>query len=224
MARLLVLLLFALTAPGALAQGMQTQQGLDLLVRFEVGGPATYTKRYQRPICPACASTASGVTIGIGYDLRHQTPARILGDWAQHPQRAALPSASGLGGQAAIAKARQLQHVVTPLPLAMDVLQDATLPRYRNIARQAFGPGMFSMPPHTQDALVSLVYNRGGSTVGAARREYRVIRDRCIPDQDPACVAAQIRAMRRLWVNTSIQAGMDNRRNAEADLAVRTAP
>jgi len=45
--------------------------GVELIIDFEAGGRDQYVRRYQRPICPVCTSTASGVTIGLGYDLRH---------------------------------------------------------------------------------------------------------------------------------------------------------
>lgn len=200
------------------AQPVVTKEGVDLIARFEVGGRAAYDARYQRPICPACMSTASGVTIGIGYDLRHNTREQILVDWARHPQRSRLPPASGVGKARAVALTRTMQDVVTPWPLALEVLQRSTLPRYDAIARRSFGPGYDSMCPYARDAALSVVYNRGGSTVGPGRREYRAIRDTCIPRGDHRCVANQIRSMSRLWVGTPIEAGMTRRRYAEAKM------
>ena len=224
MGRILVLLLLGLTAGAVGAEPSPVSRaGVDLIVKYEVGGPDAYTRKYRRPICPACMTTASGVTIGIGYDLRHQSPTTILTDWAAHPQRHRLPAAHGLGGSKAVQMSRALQDVITPLPLAMDVLQASTLPRYWATARRAFGPGFVDLPQPAQDALTSLVYNRGGSTVGPARAEYRVIRDQCVPRRDTACIADQIRAMTRLWRGSTIEAGMTARRNEEAAMAARDA-
>lgn len=203
------------------AQGVVSKEGVDLIARFEVGGKATYDRRYQWPICPACMSTASGVTIGIGYDLRHNTREQILADWARHPQRSRLPPASGVGKAQAVALARSMRDVVTPWPLALEVLQRSTLPRYDAIARRSFGPGYDRASQPVRDALVSVVYNRGGSTVGPARAEFRAIRDRCLPAGIPSCTAGEIRAMTRLWVGTPIEAGMTRRRYAEAAHAER---
>ena len=56
--------------------------GVDLIVHFEVGGRAYYTKAYSRPIHPGNA--ASGVTIGIGYDLRFSSRSQIASDWGPY--------------------------------------------------------------------------------------------------------------------------------------------
>lgn len=190
--------------------------GQQLIVRFEVGGRAAYDARYQRPICPACLSTASGVTIGIGYDLRHQSVANIRRDWGGHPQLERMVAAQGLGGAQAAARAREMRDVVVTWPQANAVFRERTLPQYDAIARRAFGPAYDAAPQSVRDALVSVVYNRGGSTVGPARAEFRAIRDRCLPAGVATCTAGQIRAMTRLWVGTPIEAGMTRRRYAEA--------
>lgn len=104
---------------------------------------------------------------------------------------------------------------------AIEVFRDASLIEYCRRARLAFGPAAFDAAPElVQGALVSLVYNRGASMIGPARLEMRHIRDVCLPAGDAACVAAQIRAMTRLWRGSSIEAGMYRRRYAEATLAV----
>lgn len=216
----LLALLILLFTPPARAQGI-TPAGQALIVQFEVGGRAAYEARYTRPICPACTSTASGVTIGIGYDLRHQSRAAIARDWAAHPQLPRLLAAQGLGGQAAAGKARAMRDVVITWPQANAVFRDATLPNYRAVARRAFGPTFDIAPTPVQDALVSVVFNRGGSTVGPARAEFRAIRDTCLPQGRVACTAGQIRAMVRLWRGTPIEAGMRRRRYAEAAHAER---
>lgn len=203
------------TPPAPAAPMALTQGGVDLIVRWEVGGPRTYEARYRRPICPACLTTASGVTLGIGYDLRHASPATIIDDWRAHPQREHLPQASGVGGAAAVELTRRMQHVDTPLPLAMEVFNGSSAWRYRRLAERAF-PGMDRLPAPTQDALVSLVYNRGASMTGDARREMRHIRDVCVPARDADCVAHQLEIMVRVWVGGSIEAGMRARRFDEA--------
>jgi hypothetical protein len=57
---------------------------------------------------------------------------------------------------------------------------------------------------------------------GERRREMRAIRDDCVPAADTACIAAQLRAMARLWVGPDIEGGMRRRRHAEAALATAT--
>lgn len=203
------------------AEPVVTPAGVDLIAKFEVGSKAAYNRLYSHPICPACLSTASGVTIGVGYDLRHNDPQQIMLDWRHHPQRFYLPQASGIGGSRAVALAKSMRNVTTSWELALEVLQESTLPRYAEIARRAFGPGFDRASAPVRDALISVVYNRGGSTVGPARREFREIRDRCLPNDQPSCTAGEIRAMVRLWRNTPIEAGMTRRRYAEAAHAER---
>ena len=196
--------------------------GVELIIDFEVGGRQQYVSRYQRPICPACTSTASGVTIGLGYDLRHQQPMTIRRDWAEHPQVGDLPQASGVGGTQAVQLTRQLQHVITPLAMAERVFLQSSAVEYRRRADRCY-PGLSGMPQPVIDALVSVTYNRGCPTGMVDRgREARAIRDQCIPQRDAMCVAAQIRAMSRIWVGSTIQDGMARRRNAEAALAIGT--
>lgn len=191
-----------------------------LIVGFEVGSEQRYTARYQRPIWPGAAS---GVTVGIGYDLGHQQRSVILADWHDHPQRERMASAAGVRGQSAKALAATLQDVRVTWPQAMGTFRRTSLVTYRRIARRVFIAEQFDrLPERTQGALVSLVYNRGGSMVGPARAEMRAIRDDCLPRSDTRCVAAQIRAMNRLWRGSSIEAGMHRRREAEAVLAERT--
>jgi GH24 family phage-related lysozyme (muramidase) len=199
-------------------------RGIDLIVEFEVGGRAVYERRYQRPICPVCESTASGVTIGIGYDLRHQRKATIAKDWRDHPQVAELPQASGIGGRQAIELTRRLQHVITPLPLAEAVFLESSAVEYRHRAERCY-PGLGAMPQPVIDAMVSLTYNRGCPTGMTDRgREARIIRDSCIPQRDQQCVAAQLRAMSRIWAGSTIESGMQRRRHAEAKLAEDARP
>lgn len=213
---LLTLLLAAGCAPAPAAEPLVTQCGVDMIVRWEVGGPDYYARCCRRPSWPG--NSASGVTVGIGYDLGHQAASTILEDWAGHPRRQTLAAMAGFKGRTAQALAREHRDVVVELPFAMRVFRDPTLVRYYNIARRSF-PGMQHLPPTTQDALVSLVYNRGGNMLGTRRREMRRIRDVCIPNRDAECVAEQLRAMIWIWEGSVIEKGMTNRRYDEARLA-----
>lgn len=209
---LATLLLFAALP----AQAMPALSGavLEFIAKWEVGGRALYERRYQRPIWPGNA--ASGVTIGIGYDLGHNSVEMILADWKGHPDRGYLAAMSGFKGQAAANLAAKRQFVVTPWPLAMRVFADPSIVRYQRIAERAFGKGMRELKPDTYGMLVDLVYNRGGNMVGSARLEMRHIRDVCVPERDDACVAQQLRAMKRIWRGAKLGKGLMARREDEA--------
>jgi len=195
-----------------------SQDAVDLIVRYEVGSEARYTARYQRPICPGLHS---GPTIGIGSDLGTQAERTIRLTWADHPQVDRLTTASGATGSDCAAARDAISDVVTCWPLALDVFERIDLVRYWRIARRSFGDGLDGLSAGAQGALVSVVYNRGGSTVGSARREYREIRDVCIPERDEACIASQIESMCRLWRGGSFERGLCGRRSAEARLIAK---
>lgn len=188
-----------------------------LIVRWEVTSEALYTRRYQAPIWPG---GASGVTWGIGYDGGHQTRLRIGQDWSAHAAVERFQATSGITGSQARGVVTSLSDVRVPFDLASDVFGVASLPQYRASARRAFGATYFdTLPADAQGALVSVVYNRGASMAGGARLEMRQIRDVCLPASDVGCIAAQIRAMCRLWIGTSLEAGLCARRRDEARLA-----
>ena len=214
---LAVLALYWSVSASALDFLAECPAAIDLVVTFEVVGPTYYTRHLQRPIWPG---GASGATIGIGYDLGHQVPPVIRRDWVAHPQVDDLPAAAGAVGQAGKEATARIRHVQTPLRLAEQVFTASTVPRYWAMTRRAF-PGIDALPPCTQGAMFSLVYNRGSGMAGRTRIEMRTIRDQCIPFEDRQCIADEIVKMTRLWKGTTIEKGMTRRRQAEANLALR---
>lgn len=190
-----------------------------LIVRWEVGSQALYTRRYESPIWPG---GASGVTWGVGYDGGHQTRQQIGVDWSALEAASRLQATAGITGPAAQPVVRDLRDVRVPFGLASDVFGVASLPRYHSSARRAFGAdGFDALPADARGALVSLVYNRGASMTGPARAEMRAIRDVCLPGTDVHCIARQIRQMCRLWRGTNLEAGLCGRREDEAGLTER---
>ena len=157
---------------------------------------------------------SSGITIGIGYDLGYQ--GNFENDWADYlPQEQIdrLKTVLGLTGADAKARAPEFKDIRIKRSDSEAVFENVTLPEYTNETRGAFS-GFDDLPLDAQGALVSLVYNRGASMSGDRRTEMRVIRD-LVPKQDLQGIADQIRAMKRLWLNTR---GLQRRRDAEADL------
>ena len=191
---------------------------VELIVRWEITSPAFYAKRLVNPIWPG---GASGVTWCIGYDGGHQTERVILDDWLGHPDRYRLGTTAGIRGKAAAAALPRYRQIVTPYADCVIVFSERTLIEYERRTRRAFGPGYDLLKPAAKGALVSLVYNRGGSMTGDNRREMRVIRDECVPAQDYSCIAAQLRAMIRLWRGTVNEKGLAARREAEARVVER---
>jgi GH24 family phage-related lysozyme (muramidase) len=187
------------------------------IAREEVSSRAAYKTNYHRPVWPG---GDSGVTIGIGYDLRMQSAERYEADWRDLLPAAdleALRQCLGRPGSAALADS--LNACSVPLAAAWVNFAARVLPRYVDDTRRAFGDAQFdALPPLCRGALVSLVYNRGAQLDEPPpqdrRREMRAIRGH-IARGDLARVAGEFRAMKRLWPNT---AGLRARRDREADM------
>jgi hypothetical protein len=206
--------------PAPPARDTIAPEAVALIVRYEISSPAVYTRRYEHPLCPG---GASGPTIGIGYDLGQQTAARIGADWADHPDVARMVTASGQVGPSRCAAWRARNaDIRTPIALAQQVFAGAVLPDYVRQAGRAMRKGWDGLAPMPKGASVSMGFNRGWSMAGSRNAEKRVLRDTCVPEDDAACVAAQLRGMQRLWPGAQApNPGLRARREAEAKLAER---
>lgn len=185
-----------------------------LIIRWEVTSEARYTRALRYPVWPG---GASGVTWGIGYDGGHQTRAVIVDDWIAHLHRERLGETAGITGSRAKTVLTGFRDIETAYPYASQVFEDRSLIEYLRRTERAFGRDDFRrLTPNACAALTSLVYNRGAAMTGDSRREMRAIRDQCVPKQDNACIAREIRAMTRLWRGTVNEKGLSARRESEA--------
>lgn len=187
-------------------------EGLVFIARFEVGSRKSYDTNYCHPEWPG---GESGITIGIGYDLRFAT-ATFAADWQGLPDAVADALRPWLGKIGTQAGATALRDQMIPFETAWAVYMARTIPQYVATTRQAF-PGYDKLPPLCQSALVSLVYNRGASLVGDSRTEMKKIHD-LVESGTPADLAQvpdQFISMERLWPTV---AGLRARRDAEAAL------
>lgn len=191
-----------------------TPEGLALIVDGETGGERHYNA-WPHPEWP---KGASGVTWGIGYDATAQSRALILQDWSALPQRFTIRLADthSLRGQAASRAAKALRDVTVPWDISTMVFLSVDCARTDQVCRRGF-PGFDDLRPHAQDAIRSLVFNRGCCFVGDRYREMRAIRD-AVRVRDYAAMALEERRMKRIWRGTAIERGMVNRREAEARL------
>jgi GH24 family phage-related lysozyme (muramidase) len=165
---------------------------------------------------------ASGITIGIGYDLGYVTVDQFESDWDEHlrtDHRDRLVDAVGIRGIRAKNRASTFSDIRIRRVDAEQVLEEKTIPLCQLRTAQAF-PGLERLPLDAQGAIVSLVYNRGTSMVDDSpqdrRREMRAIRD-AVAEQDLHEIANQLRAMKRLWQGKGLD-GLLQRREAEAVL------
>ena len=195
-----------------------TAAGVTFIAREEVSSPARYRSVYCRPIWPG---GESGVTIGIGYDLKFVDEMRLRADWAGALSEAAvarLKPVLKLQGTAALAA--QCHEVDLPLAAAVKAFISRGLPRALTDARSIY-PEIDGLSPARRTVLASLVYNRGtrladNDPTRQERREMRAIKALLAAGQ-PEGVAEQLDAMSRLW-DPQAQGGLVARRHREATL------
>ena len=164
----------------------------------------------------------SGVTIGFGYDLGYVTVDQFESDWGERIRRDAgrrLKAVVGLRALRARNRVGEFSNLRVSRKAAAQVFDTRTLPLFELRTAQAF-PGAAALPEDARGALVSLVYNRGTSMVDNSpedrRREMRAIRAATAAG-DRAEIAAQLRAMKRLWEGKGL-GGLITRREKEARL------
>jgi uncharacterized protein (TIGR02594 family) len=201
---------------GAPVEGVPiSQAAIDLIVAAEVTSEAVYQARYRHPIWP---KGMSGVTIGIGYDVGHQTKQQVRDDWTGVISDAMvnrLVAACGVKGAAAGPLAKSMSDVDVPFDKAMQVFKRRDVPRWVGIVQRAL-PNTNELSANRLGALVSLTYNRGASfrKDGDRYTEMRNIRthmtNRAFND-----IPQEFRSMKRLWPG---MAGLRRRRDDEAHL------
>jgi GH24 family phage-related lysozyme (muramidase) len=193
-----------------------SERATNLIVAFEVSDQKAYVRAYQHPTWP---EGASGVTIGIGYDIGYARRDWLHEDWQTvipDAQILSLEAACGVTGRAADELLSSLRSVVVPWDAAMQEFLKWTQPR--TVAEtEAALPNTKLLSSDSLGALVSLVYNRGASFFdsGDRFREMRAIRQH-MDAKEFGKIPAEFRAMKRLWAGK--MAGLVRRRELEAVL------
>jgi GH24 family phage-related lysozyme (muramidase) len=166
----------------------------------------------------------SGVTIGYGYDLGHQTLTQVRNDLSglYSPQHMSnLVSTIGRQGT----EAREVLHTVSTVSISKEhalMLALRMKQRYAQLMTDAY-PEIVDLHPHCQGALLSLVVNRGNSlqsNKNDSRLEMKMISEDLIGGQ-PENVPARLRSMKRLWEGKPGLRGLLTRRENEAKLFER---
>lgn len=190
-----------------------SKKGMDLIVSWEVSGKSAYNTKYKNPVWPG---GASGVTIGIGYDLGYYTAKKVAEDFKGLPQADLnkLLSVVGFTGEKANnALTPIIKSVIVPWDIAYDVHCSNSVPEYAKKVRSIY-PEAYLLPPDAQAALLSLVYNRGTDLRGDRRVEMKNI-VQLVKDKKLRAIANEFRKMKRLWPDVK---GLQDRREAEAVL------
>ena len=189
-----------------------TAPGVTFIGREEVSSPAAYRQHHKRPTWP---TKSSGITIGIGYDLRFATEATLRADWSVLPEAALAALIPVLGGPGSEDRLSRVADVEIPLPTAVTVFLKRMLPTHTRNTRLAY-PMLDTLSPACRTALISLVFNRGAALEGERRREMKQIRE-LLEAGRPDGVAAQLDAMVRIW-DPRTEGGVIARRRREATL------
>jgi GH24 family phage-related lysozyme (muramidase) len=198
-----------------------SDKSLKLILEYEVGGgEAYYNKELKHPSYPG---GASGVTIGIGYDLGYNTADQFTKDWKSHLSEVDFGRlAKCLGSKGSFAKPliTNVKDIVVPWKGALTIFKSNTVPRFINETLKAF-PGADQLKPDAFGALVSLVFNRGGALTGTNRTEMMNIHN-LVPKKDYKAIAHEITSMKRIWVGKGLD-GLLRRRDAESALVISCA-
>ena len=194
-------------------------EGYQLILDYEVGGGQSYyDKKLKAPCWPGAYS---GITIGVGWDLKFNSPVQFDRAWGPliSDQSVTVPQYRRLiafcerdGSKSA---ASTLKDIQIPWDHAERVFCDETIPRYWALTCNTF-PGVEKLPIQVRAGLLSLVFNRGGSLKGPKRRRMRLIRE-LVPRRDIRGIAAATKDMIELWQGMDVYLGLKRRRFAEAD-------
>ena len=191
-------------------------KSLQLVLDYEVGGGEGYYNRYlKRPCWP---KGASGVTIGIGYDLGYNSTSQFQEDWGGRIDDSdfdLLRKCLGFKGSVANSKLSTVRGIEIPWDSALTVFKSNTIPRFIRLTLKAF-PGADKLHPDAFGALVSIVFNRGSSLKGSRRSEMARIRS-LVPSKNYSAIAEEIRSMKRIWKGKGLD-GLLRRRDKEASL------
>jgi len=198
-----------------------SDDAFDLILSEEVTSKANYEARLRHTQWP---EAASGVTVGIGYDLGQTDSAKIRTDWngrVSGPMLSSMLSASGVTGKAAAPLAARLKaNIDIPWDVALDVHRECVVPRWEGVVEKAL-PNTDKLSPDCLGALVSLTFNRGPSfsNEGDRYREMRAIKAHMAAGTFDK-IPNEIRSMKRVWQNAGLD-GLLRRRDAEANLFER---
>lgn len=200
-----------------------SKKSIDFIILCEVTSQQHYEKKLSGIIVPAADS---GATIGIGYDLGHQTPEQIERDWLFEIgsyQVAILKMFAGLKGdkaKRAVSSNMISKQVNIPFKSACNVFIKKSLPKYSRQALIIY-PGLDKLLPDAAGAIVSMVYNRGAKLDGSRRTEMAAIIP-LVAAADYVGIAQQIDKSKRLWVGVPNCQGVITRREKEAELVLQT--
>ena len=199
--------------------------GVAFIAAEETGGLGYYNIITRWPHYPG---GFSGITIGVGYDLRWNSEPDFLKTWGDHlSQPTLLELAKDIGKRGTKKRVLELKRagIEVPFKSAWTVFIKKNLPDFY-AQTQSIYPSLDRIPDYCRTVLVSLVFNRGTDLSGQRRKEMKNIQT-ILGDADQAGIGKaeakrilgnvenEIVSMKRLWDSGS---GLVKRRQAEANL------
>jgi hypothetical protein len=190
-----------------------SQRAVDNVMTHETGGYDYYRKFCERPENPGFSS---GVTIGVGYDLKFHTPAQIRKDWAGVVTPEEMDALCSVAGKPGSVVGAIKYKVRITWEEAQTVFKRTTVPEWsRNTAVAYRISNPIQLHPHLNGALWGNSFNRGTAMEGSRCTEKRQIRD-AIANSQWRSIPGLFDAQARLWPG---HAGLTRRRHDEGDLA-----
>lgn len=199
--------------------------GVAFIAKEETGGLQYYEMVTRWPNYPGAES---GITIGVGYDLRFNTETDFREFWGKYLPASYLEELSkdiGVRGSKKRAEELKSMGIDVPFKSAWPVFNGLTLPRFYSETKSIYS-SIDSLPDLCRSVLVSIVYNRGPSLNGSTRKEMKEIQQILNRADNSSLgklgkiaileeVEDQILSMKRLWNPGS---GLIKRRQSEANL------
>ena len=199
--------------------------GISFIAKEETGGLGYYELVTRWPHYPG---HSSGITIGVGYDLRFNTEDNFKELWGNYLPASHIDELSkDIGRKGSKTRAQELKKmgVEVPFKSAWPVFIKLTLPRFYDSTESIY-PSIHRLPDYCRSVLVSIVFNRGASLSGSARKEMKEIQNILHRADDSGLTKSQrieilsevegeILSMKRLWAPSS---GLIKRRQSEANL------
>ncbi len=199
-----------------------SRDAVNLIVRNEVSNEAAYRHSLESPTWPG---GASGVTIGIGYDIGYVSADEFMADWTgllSGDVLARLRNCAGIKGAPASRLISSLADIDVPWEAAKQVFEHASLLKSKLATIRAF-PSSIYLSPDSFGALVSLVFNRGSDTRDLPRRHEMYLVAQAMENGQVSLVPGLILAMRKVWEDDEGNAlpgfaGLITRREEESAL------
>ncbi len=197
---------------------LETSQGTFIVSKKSFEDMLSDETYKEHPYVPAAASSSSGITVGYGYDLGHQSAAQIrkdLGTYYSSEDVDKFVAVAGLKKSDAKDKLPTVSTISISKDDALNLAFDLKK-RYADNVVDIY-PESIKLHPHCQGALLSLIFNRGHNNIHTAtRRELGEIQD-ALKAGEYEKIPASIRSMKRVWEGKNL-GGLLKRRDREADL------